>query len=332
VSGVVERYAGTICRVCRYPDDSNQAAFVRAVLRQWARQRLFPEQDGRPLPSEDHVEFLRTFDLDFGARRVQFVIDGLSWWYPCVGTPGYPDRAQLDAGKRELYALRGVLVKAANAEGITAEIRDTARSVFAAARIEEWLYVRQLEPEAYVAAELARLGQLEKLFGTWLSSNEALHNFGLRLFERVDSLTRSWSPARRADLLVRYLGFPFWDFLLYPIQSLADVGERDAIEVVRMSPQDARQLPPLDAHQPKLSGVALMHFGAFFQRAYRENDYLWGRLDGADRLIGLLLGGPAGSAEHRRWCARAFAAIVEEEASALPNASALLQHARAFTP
>jgi hypothetical protein len=131
---------------------------------------------------------------------------------------------------------------------------------------------------------------------------------------------------------VRYLGFPFWDFLLYPIESLADVGERDAIEIVRMSPQDAQQLPPLDPRKPKLAGVSLMHFGAFFQRAYRENDYLWGRLDGADRLIGLLLGGPIGSVDHRRWCARAFAAIVAEEAAALPNATTLLQHARGFRP
>jgi hypothetical protein len=159
-----------------------------------------------------------------------------------------------------------------------------------------------------------------------------LDRFGLRLFERVHSLTRTWSPDRRADLLVRYFGFPFWDFLLYPIQSLADVGERDAIEVVRMSPLDARQLLPLDADKPKLAGVALMHFGAFFHRADRENDYLWGRLDGADRLIGLLLGGKPGSDQHRRWCARAFAAIVAEEEAALPSAARLLEHARGFTP
>ena len=51
------------------------------------------------------------------------------------------------------------------------------------------------------------------------------------------ALSAGWAPERRAELLVRYLGFPFWDVLLYPIQAVADVGERDAIEVVRMSPR-----------------------------------------------------------------------------------------------
>ena len=34
--------------------------------------------------------------------------------------------------------------------------------------------------------------------------------------------------------------------------------------------------------------MTLGHFGAFFSRPGRENDYLWGRLDTAERLIVLL--------------------------------------------
>ena len=37
-----------------------------------------------------------------------------------------------------------------------------------------------------------------------------------------------------------------------------------------------------------LQGVKLGNFGAFFRRADRENDYLWGRLHAADRLIDLV--------------------------------------------
>jgi hypothetical protein len=73
-----------------------------------------------------------------------------------------------------------------------------------------------------------------------------------------------------------------------------------------------------------------MHFGAFFDRAGRENDYLWGRLDGAERLIGLLLGPSHNQEERERWFRRAVAAIIEEEESALPNAEALLEHARQY--
>jgi hypothetical protein len=35
--------------------------------------------------------------------------------------------------------------------------------------------------------------------------------------------------------------------------------------------------------------MKLGHFGAFFDRGGRERDYLWGRLDAAERLIKLLL-------------------------------------------
>ena len=59
-------------------------------------------------------------------------------------------------------------------------------------------------------------------------------------------------------------------------------------------------------------------FGAFFSRAYRENDYLWGRLHGADRLIDIVLSSlppalrmkPARIAEMKR---HAFLAILDEE-------------------
>ena len=57
-----------------------------------------------------------------------------------------------------------------------------------------------------------------------------------------------------------------------------------------MSPHDSRLLAPLDAAEPKLKGIGTGHFAAFFKRRYRENDYLWGRLDAAERIVGLVLG------------------------------------------
>jgi hypothetical protein len=32
-----------------------------------------------------------------------------------------------------------------------------------------------------------------------------------------------------------------------------------------------------------------MNFGAFFNRAWREHDYLWGRLNAADRFVDILM-------------------------------------------
>ena len=79
------------------------------------------------------------------------------------------------------------------------------------------------------------------------------------------------------------------------------------IEVVRFSPSDARQLRHV---RPALCGISKGHFGAFFDRPGRERDYLLGRLDGAERLIGILLSEKASDQELAEWCRQAFAAIV----------------------
>ncbi len=39
----------------------------------------------------------------------------------------------------------------------------------------------------------------------------------------------------------------------------------------------------------KLAGVQVAHFGAFYKRSWRMNDWMFGRLDGADRLVRILL-------------------------------------------
>ena len=49
--------------------------------------------------------------------------------------------------------------------------------------------------------------------------------------------------------------------------------------------------PPVDKGETtpvKLKGIPVHHFAAFFQAEYRENDYLWGRLDGAELILRML--------------------------------------------
>jgi len=41
--------------------------------------------------------------------------------------------------------------------------------------------------------------------------------------------------------------------------------------------------------EDKLSGIQLAHFGAFYKRSWRINDWMFGRLDGAERLLRILL-------------------------------------------
>jgi len=90
--------------------------------------------------------------------------------------------------------------------------------------------------------------------------------------------------------------FEYYDQITFPVFYEASVGEAELCEVFRISPRDATAI--LDENSPtekrrKLAGTALFHFGAFLKREWRENDLMWGRLDGAERIIRAVL--PAGS-------------------------------------
>ncbi|WP_422677950.1 DUF3376 domain-containing protein [Blastococcus brunescens] len=87
----------------------------------------------------------------------------------------------------------------------------------------------------------------------------------------------------RRALLSRYLAFPFWDGLIFPTVSLSELPQFTPIGVAQFSPLAAAALStPADG---KLRGVSLHHFGGFAKAEWRENDYLWGRLDGVELIL-----------------------------------------------
>ncbi len=128
------------------------------------------------------------------------------------------------------------------------------------------------------------------------------------------------SPLRRR-MLFTYLGFPFYDAVTLPLLRSESLTEFDPVRVDRISPDDCHAIPhPTD--EPLLRGSEFYNFGAFFSRSYRENDYLWGRLHGAERMIDLI----ASTLEPHRTMAgadlqaskrAAFLAILDEEADRL---------------
>jgi len=126
----------------------------------------------------------------------------------------------------------------------------------------------------------------------------------------------------RRALLKAYLGFPFYDIATFPLLQGEGLDEYDPIKVDRISPEDAVAIRTGGAADT-LRGIEFNSFGAFFSRAYRENDYLWGRLHGADRLIDILLStvppGPVTDASRTaNWKRQAFLAILDDEAPRLP--------------
>lgn len=61
------------------------------------------------------------------------------------------------------------------------------------------------------------------------------------------------------------------------------------VELVQVSADSANGFDDRDRAKEKLAGLQLGHFGAFYKRSWRANDWMWGRLDGAQRLAQVLV-------------------------------------------
>lgn len=110
---------------------------------------------------------------------------------------------------------------------------------------------------------------------------------------KTQDLEATLTPEILIRTLLRYYydNFDRYDLISFPILYSTNVGEEtDIIEVFRISPEDADCLVTEKENRlKKLGGTQLGNFGAFFDKKFRINDILWGRLDCAERLITALL-------------------------------------------
>ncbi len=116
----------------------------------------------------------------------------------------------------------------------------------------------------------------------------------------------------RQAMLADYLGFPIYDVLLVvPGNEEGGPDPLTRIRVERISPADALTL---DSVFDGLRCRDFMGFIGFFNRAYREHDYLWGRLNAADRLVDMLAVAAGGAMEDPLAIKKAlFSAILKRE-------------------
>jgi patatin-related protein len=111
-------------------------------------------------------------------------------------------------------------------------------------------------------------------------------------FARADSVVGAPSAAR--DFVRNeYESFEKYDSAAFPITFGTDVDDSRPIDIHRISPRDAKARDQdVLAGREKLRGQRLGAFGGFLDETWRRNDILWGRLDGAERLITMLLPEP----------------------------------------
>ncbi len=264
------------------------AGKIEGMLDRWVGR------DGRP-DLERMVPFLRAFDVDFRLRRVRFVIRRLNELYRVLDDEG--GRANSGA----IDALKAALYKIIEKAHLLWEPRNHPNQVaVASARVARAAAeAGDLDPED--------LGAIEKAMDLVALDQELDEIVSLMGFAYLSP------PARRA-IAVAYVGFAFYDIITLPILQWTDMDEINEILVDRISPADARTLK---VERGGLKGASLMSFGAFFNRSWREHDYLWGRINAADRCIDVLISaiGPsaAETIDPRRLRAWLFRAILDSE-------------------
>jgi patatin-related protein len=138
--------------------------------------------------------------------------------------------------------------------------------------------------------------------------------------------------AARRIMLLGYLGYALYDIATLPLLQDEGFDEFDPVKVDRISPDDCASIRT-GGTAATLKGIEFNSFGAFFSRTYRENDYLWGRLHGAERMIDILISSlPPGHEfsddRAQSYKKRVFHAILDEEQDRLTHIQPLLNSLR----
>ena len=192
-------------------------------------------------------------------------------------------------------------------------------------------YLDLRRQDAHVAVRPALRGDPEELLAA-LETSLGLPRLDAETDGRIAAALAGLPRELRRPMLLAYLGFPFFDAATLPLLQGEGLDEFDAIKVDRIAPDDATAIRGGGA-EATLKGIQFNSFGAFFSRAYRENDYLWGRLHGADRLVDIVVS--AIPRPHRLRAGRvsaikrrAFHAILDEEEARLTHVTPLVAQLR----
>lgn len=262
LSGIVEDMVGQIATLAR-ADRNRQDAIRRAV---WAAVRATGIAHNGALSangaSDAVVAFFRDHDLGFRIRRLRSVIRRI---------------AEIEQASSTVNpAIQGA--------------RDAAYAALA-------LYLdRQMDDFFGNAVVAAAQDAVEQPAAALVAIAEArdLPGIDQRADDIIAAALTTLPKAERRAVLLTYLGFPFYDIATLPLLHAEDTDEFNAVLVDRIAPDDCSAIREGGA-EATLKGIQFNSFGAFFSRAYRENDYLWGRLHGAERLIDITVSAlPAG--------------------------------------
>jgi patatin-related protein len=288
--------AELIVKLRGVPAQSPMARMVAEIIDAWAVHKniVYERADSEALEFETQtagsvpawVKYLLAFDVRYRERRLHFLIEGQNRLYQLLDQDRFVglDPLVVDRLKREFYGRLDGLRRRQDARFYSHEVHDLVADIFPAAPSADEIKHLQSFAGTFVKQNADKLDRLIERLAFEIGLNASTRE----LDDLLASLDPAeWHPDARREVLVNYLGFPFWDVLTFPITSAREFGELNEILVDRISPQDACALKGFDGIE-SLKGIGFAHFAAFLSRAYRENDYLLGRLHALDRLIDIV--------------------------------------------
>jgi len=283
------------------------AAIDAALRTELARRGLDDLVDESGAANEEAIAFFRAHDIGFRVRRLQLLARRLSRDWEI--DPDIPDDA-LDLAREKIYEILSLYRHAdgnllpdaiAAHEGSQSWPEVASKVLSEPGAVLDHLAATRLLPETDIAAEQMLAQALEIM---------------------PKNLKRR--------MLLTYLGFPFYDVATLPLLQSEGLDEYNPAKVDRISPEDARSIRE-GGTSATLRGMEFYNFGAFFSRFYRENDYLWGRLHGAERMIDLVASTVEGGLDEpmvRKAKRDAFLAVLDEEEAAGRCRRGLLEEIR----
>jgi len=285
LSSVVDEVATLLSGVAgagSAPFDVVRAAIWRAVEEAGLAAPAALSSSGA---SADLIRFLRDHDLGFRIRRLRLLAHRIARIEEARSAP----REAVQQARDAIYGSLAAYLDRRVDDFFAGTLTDAACNV-----------------TEHSEASLAALAAARGLTAIDAATDQALAT-------ALGQLPR----AERRTLLLAYLGFPYFDVATLPLLQGEGLDEFNEIKVDRIAPDDAVAIRSGGA-EATLKGIRFNNFGAFFSRAYRENDYLWGRLHGADRLIDIVVAAlpPGSGLPHDRVMGlkrAAFRAILAEE-------------------
>ena len=296
LSGIVEDLAALLYRL-----SGEESPLMRESYRQalWSHVRAIGAdrltEDVGPISSP--VTFFRTHDLAFRIRRLRFLARRLA---ETLEVESEADAEVVQKMHDAIYAAIAHYTECEGADFYNGAIREAAREV-------------PNDPGKALDAIADARGLKERDETADLMLAEALADL---------------PKAERRVMLLSYLGFPFYDIATLPLLQGHAMDEYDPVKVDRISPEDCSAIRPGGA-EATLKGIEFNSFGAFFSRAYRENDYLWGRLHGVERLLDIVnsaipMASRLSEEAVQAYRQAAFMAILDEEEKRLPHVADLI--------